>query len=354
MSSSASLESTPPVSVRGVLEPDEIRSWRQPSALRLFLDFGLIWLQCVVPIAVFVWWPNPLTFVAAFLLVGGGQHGLHLVVHEFSHYAVVPSNRRLNDLIGIWLFAAPLVFPYKLFRWRHFAHHRLYSTAHDTKTVYRKNLRGWRLSLELLKWISGWEYLYHVFEVKTQSADDRTSSSSPPPSTLEMLPPIIVVQLVIFGIFWFVNPWLYFALWLAPLFTLVQLFGNYRAMMEHAPLDSEGGGAPGSGYFKDTPGPFVRTTMTNWIERLFITKINFHYHAEHHVWPQLSYQHLPKAHQRMMQRGMFDDPRFGLQSSYTNTIRELARPADRGSTSSSTNECDERGAGSAETAQPVS
>ena len=88
--------------------------------------------------------------MSAALLISGGQHGLALIAHEFIHYNVVPGNRRLNDFLGTWLFAAPGGVPFTLFRHRHFLHHRYYSTDQDTKTMYRRDIRGMKLWPEIL------------------------------------------------------------------------------------------------------------------------------------------------------------------------------------------------------------
>jgi SAM-dependent methyltransferase len=61
------------------------------------------------------------------------------------------------------------------------------------------------------------------------------------------------------------------------------------------------------------------------IERLFLCKINFGYHVEHHLWPQINYQFLPLVHDRMIERDVFSDARFGLEKSFTSSVLKLVR-----------------------------
>src|SRR5215468_3858363 len=144
-----------------VLTTEEIRLYRQPIAWRQAADFGLVWLQILAGLALFAWFPGILTYVIAALLISGGQHGLGLVAHEFIHYNVIPGNRKLNDLLGTWLFAAPGGIPFTVFPYRHFLHHRYYSTKRDTKTIYRIDIRGMKILPEILKRLFLIEYFQH-------------------------------------------------------------------------------------------------------------------------------------------------------------------------------------------------
>lgn len=316
-------KATPPVTFKGLLTPEEIRHYRYPVLWRAVVDMSLVWVQILAAVGLYVGWPNPLSFVTALVLIAGGQHGLYLVAHEFAHFAVLPRHRRLNDFFGTWFFAAPIGMPLKLFRFRHFTHHRLYSTVDDTKDTYRRDIHGYRLWLEMVKSLTAYDYLRHGFRVLEHSRQpsNRRQGVLPRGSLL----PLVVAQLVLLGAFWTINPWLYLGLWILPLVTLTEMFGKIRALMEHQPRDCQSGAAPGSGYFRDTPGPFVRSVKANWFERLFLSKINFGYHAEHHLWPQLSYQYLPRVHRRLLERGAFDDPRLGNEKTYLSTIRHLSQ-----------------------------
>jgi fatty acid desaturase/2-polyprenyl-3-methyl-5-hydroxy-6-metoxy-1,4-benzoquinol methylase len=307
-----------------VLTTEEIRLYRQPAAWREAMDFGLVWVQILAGVALFAWSPGILTYVVAALLIAGGQHGLGLVAHEFIHYNVVPGNRRLNDFLGTWFFAAPGGLPFTLFRHRHFLHHRHYSTDLDTKTSYRRDIRGMRLWLEVLKKLTMFEYFSHVFAVLRHMRKESKAPAASGPSLIAVLPPVIVAQAAIFAALYPIHPLAYFFLWLAPLLTLQMLFLNFRAITEHQPPLALGGDLK-SPYFLGTRDAFVRTVGTNLFDRLFLCKINFGYHVEHHLWPQINYQFLPAVHRKLVERKLFSNPKFGLESSFSGNILKLAR-----------------------------
>ena len=316
---------TPQSSAKRLVAGDELKRLRQPVRWRLVRDLGAVWLQILFGVALYVAWPNPVNFVAAFVLIAGGQHGLMLVTHEFSHYAVVPDDRTWNDRLGKLFFGDPVVIPLELFRYRHFAHHRTYSTDDDTKSIYKRSLKGAELWRQLLRSMSGFEFVAHLFEASDRNISDAGAGQSPP-SAIDALKTLLPVHLAIFGLFCLVDWKLYFLLWALPIVTLANVFGMLRAMMEHRPLDEDAGVAPGSGYYRDTPGPFVRSVTAGPFERLFLSKINFGYHAEHHLWPQVSYQYLPELRRRLVDASSFDDPRYGLERSYLSTIHKLWKP----------------------------
>ena len=313
-----------PVQLRGILTTEEIRTYRRPEAWRQVVDFGLVWVQILAGLALFVWSPGILTYIAAVFLIGGGQHGLGMVAHEFMHYNVIPGNRRLNDFLGTWFFAAPAGIPFALVRHRHFMHHRYYCTDQDTKVIYRRDIRGMGLWVEIVKKLVLFEFFSHVLLVRRNLKSKTRATAASGPGLLQNLPQIAVAQAVIFAALWLIHPLAYFFLYLGPLLTVHALLTNFRAIAEHQPPRSLGGN-PDSPYFLGTDGPFVRTVGPNLFERLFMYKINFGYHAEHHLWPQINYQFLPAVHQRLIERNVFSDPRFGLERSFMSNLLKLSR-----------------------------
>jgi fatty acid desaturase len=317
------------VTLRGLVAPEELRAFSRPSGWRVARDLALIWLQIVGAAALFVFHPAWWTYVAAFVLIAGGQHGLAMATHEFAHYLVLPGNRRLNDLVGAWCFGSPVGIPLAIFRHRHFEHHRTYSTASDPKTVYRRSLRGVKLVVEIVRDASGFEFVHHGV-VAHRRHRHAAAAGAPAPPLWRALPSLLIAQAVVAAVFAAAaSPWLYVTLWLVPLVTLTQLLQTLRAIIEHRPPEHIMGSHPGSGYYGDMPGPFVRTVRAAWWERLLVCKLNFGFHAEHHLWPQVSYQHLPALRQRLDRAGVFDDPRFGRDDTYFSTLATLCRPTAR-------------------------
>lgn len=314
-------------SLRALITAEEMRAFAHPSGWRVARDLVLIWLQIIAGGALYVLHPTWWTGVGAFVIIAGGQHGLALATHEFAHYLVWPANRRLNDLLGGWLFGAPVGIPLAIFRHRHFEHHRTFSTDEDPKTIYRHSLRGVRLFRELALGLIGWAFVDHARTARARQARE-AAAGTPGPAVAAALPPLLAAQAAIALTFTLVaSPWLYVTLWLLPLVTLSQLLQTLRAIVEHRPLEERMGSDPSSGYYGGTAGPFVRSVRASWWERLLVCKINFGFHAEHHLWPQVSYQYLPVLRERLEQAGAFGDVRFDREETYGSTLYKLWRPA---------------------------
>jgi len=64
------------------------------------------WVLIFGSMTLFVWWPNPLTFVIAAMVIGARQLGLAILMHDAAHGLLFES-RRLNERVGTWLCASP-------------------------------------------------------------------------------------------------------------------------------------------------------------------------------------------------------------------------------------------------------
>lgn len=308
----------------GLFSKEELKSFRKPNYLVLAIDLAGIWLPIFLGVALFVASPSVLTFLVAYLLIGAGQHGLIHANHEFVHMTALPNNKKLNDFLGTYLFGGPIFIPFKLNRHRHFIHHRIYSQSDDTKTVYKHDIREGKLWGEVIRSLTGWEYLYHLSRVfKKAKEEKKPEETRSGPTIVEVLPPVLITQAAIFGLFCLVNPLYYFLLWVYPCFTLASLLDKIRSFMEHQPMVADGE-EQSTGFFRNTPGPFVRSVNSSWLERRFLANLNFCFHAEHHLWPQVSYQYLPTIHNKLKSKEVFQDKCFGNEKSYISTVAKLS------------------------------
>jgi len=88
------------------------------------------WALIAASMALFVWWPNPFTFLLGVMVVGGRQLGLAILMHDAAH-GLLFANRRLNDGVGTWLCAWPVFTSLALYRPYHLRHHRFTQQAED-------------------------------------------------------------------------------------------------------------------------------------------------------------------------------------------------------------------------------
>ena len=88
------------------------------------------WSLIFGSMALFVWWPNPFTFLLAVMVIGTRQLGLAILMHDAAH-GLLFENRRLNDWVGSWLLAYPVAASLTLYRPYHLTHHRHTQQAED-------------------------------------------------------------------------------------------------------------------------------------------------------------------------------------------------------------------------------
>lgn len=314
------MEIKPP---KGLLSNEEMRAWMYPRPARLIWDLCAVWLQILVSVALYLRYPTPGVFFLAVVLIAGAQHGCALIAHEGAHYLLIPQNRRLNDIVSRWFFASPVLLPFSTYRRRHMDHHRHVSTEEDTKELYKRSLRGWRFPMEVARSLTGLDFLSQV--VLTLRDYARKRGLKPAAQGGGMAADLVLLgasQLSLLALFSLWDWRLYFALWVLPLLTVLQLFSKLRSATEHQPYDSEVPVDTGP-FFKGTPIPWLRSVQSTPIEGLFLTRINFQYHAEHHLWPQVCYQYLPILNQRLRERPDFHQVVF--EGSYCGVIWKLAR-----------------------------
>jgi fatty acid desaturase len=245
------------------------------------------------------------------------------------HNLIVPGRKELNDFIARWFFAAPAVLPFSLYRQRHLAHHRHVGTDEDTKDLYRRDIRGWKLMREALLALLGIDYIKRVFATLRRDKSDRMKDSNRlgakalPEWIKDDVPSIAVTQLVLIAIFSGIDIRLYPLLWVLPIVTVSSLSSKIRALVEHRPSMAMAGSKPGSGFYMDTRTPCLRSVRATWVERILISNVNFHFHAEHHLWPFISYQNLPTLHRRLLNSPEAAEMGFTVEPNYLTAVRKL-------------------------------
>jgi len=131
---------------------EEIARLRRRSQWRSIWMILHAWGVVFAAMAMFVAWPNPLTFLLAVMLIGARQLGMAILVHDAAHGALF-RNRKLNDWVSDWLLAFPVLTDTKAYRAYHLEHHKYAQQPKDpdiglsapfpiTKSSFRRKL--WR------------------------------------------------------------------------------------------------------------------------------------------------------------------------------------------------------------------
>jgi len=93
------------------------------------------------------------------------------------------------------------------------------------------------------------------------------------------------------------SPWLYL-LWIGSWLTFYMLIVRLRQVAEHAAVDD---------LYDLDPRKNTRTTIPNWIERIFIAPNYVNYHLEHHFLASVPCYNLAKLHKLLKERGAYED-----------------------------------------------
>jgi hypothetical protein len=113
-----------------LLTAEQVQELRGKSDLVGALLVLHAWALIFGSMALFAWWPNPVTLVLAVMVIGARQLGLAILMHDAAH-GLLFADRRLNEGVGSWLCAAPVFTSLALYRPYHLAHHRHTQQAED-------------------------------------------------------------------------------------------------------------------------------------------------------------------------------------------------------------------------------
>ena len=314
------------------------QSWRGP------LLVAHAWAVIALAMAVVAIWPNPVTVVAAVMLVGARQLGLAILMHEAAHGALHP-DRKINDGLGHWLCAAPVGARLASYRAYHLSHHKYVQQPEDPDLVLVAPFPISRASLrrKIIRDLTGQTFLkqrfgvmvasvnksatVHVSSVKAAPAGrgaHETEPRKPEPAAPDghqivsdrggvrdhlIVNGVLLLILTLSG-YW----WLYPLVWLLALATWFPFVTRIRNIAEHAGIARS-----------DDPLAHARTTHARWWERLLIAPYWVHYHAEHHAFMHLPCYRLKRVHQALLAKG------FGAQipqaPGYGAVLREVTIPS---------------------------
>ena len=280
------------------------------NAMGLYLVLHA-WGVIALAMALFVAWPNPLTFVVAMVLIGGRQLGLAILMHDAAHRALF-KNTWLNDFVGAHFCGFPVGASLALYRPYHLSHHRHTQQAQDpdlilsapfpiTTTSFKRKMwrdilgvTGYQRRLEQFKFTMGNDPSLMRRLVKLAAHEKYFIASNA----------ALLLILSLAGVWW-----AYFVLWLLPLMTWYQVISRIRNIAEHAVVGDN-----------DDRLRNTRTTLTNRLMRMVLAPYWVNYHLEHHLFVYTPCWKLPAAHQMLIDQGF--GPRMELAQGYWQVLRK--------------------------------
>src|SRR3954470_119298 len=269
------------------------------------------WAVILGSIALVAFFPNPLTYIVAVIVIGSRQLGLAILMHDGAHGCLSRSEKR-NLFVSQWFCAYPIFAETLAYRRYHLSHHARTQQDDDPDLVLSAPFPITQASYRRKFWRditgqTGYE------QRKAQFLNALGDPAWPWRQRLalfaERLGPQIAANAVLFVILAAAGVWwAYPLLWLVPLLTWQMVITRIRNIAEHAVIPDG-----------DDPLRNTRTTKANWIERALIAPYFVNYHLEHHLLFYVPCYNLPKLHAILM-RGPHA-ARMEVQQGYRSVMR---------------------------------
>lgn len=294
----------------------------KPRTGRALLDLIVwCWGMMILGIAPYILLPNIWTFLLAFAFVTSRMGALLALAHDAQHAAFLP-DKRWNDSIAAWFCAYPVGSIFGSSRAVHMAHHKLLGHADDPDRNFHledNKSTTKEFVIHFARLVFGgqlWTSIIKNGLLRPMKRDKRDAElvvlqRTGHPEILNLVP----VQLIIWGALWLASGqfWLYFALWLLPIFTTGTFLGFLRGFVDHARLKDD----------KEGPmeGRLVTVLNVGPIARWYLAPFDFKYHAEHHLFPAVPHYGLEELH-RILQRNSEISKQYICRSSYAQFLKD--------------------------------
>lgn len=270
--------------------------------------------------------PNPITILLSTILIGGRQLGLAILMHECGHKTLFKTPE-LNETLGHWLCALPVLSNLPSYAAGHLQHHKLAGTVDDPdlnnykeypvdldsfKRKIFRDIKG-QTAVSLIKSVS--KGAQTAFSNKTESVKEQTKKNKR--KIDNPLVQILLVQGVIFLVLSILfAPWVYL-IWVAAFLTSFMLIIRLRQVAEHANVPD---------LYDVDPRKNTRTTIPRVWERMIFTPNWVNYHLEHHFMASVPCYRLKALHQLLKARGAYKDTKIFY--GYASVMRHAIKPTN--------------------------
>jgi fatty acid desaturase len=303
--------------------PAEMAAVRARSDVTGTLCILHAWVVIAGSMVLFAIWPNPLTFIAAVILIGSRQLGLAILMHDGAH-GVLMKTHGWNEWASQWLCAYPVFTDTIPYRHYHLVHHRTTQQPDDPDLHLSAKFPITRASFrrKLIRDITG------QTGFKQRRAQITAALGKPGAPFAERFATFrqklggpIVANLFLLGVLTALGRWYFYPLfWLLPLLTWQQVITRVRNIAEHAMVPDD------NDVFRN-----ARTTYATWWERVLFAPYWVNYHVDHHLLFYVPCYNLPVLHKMLLERGY--GQQMEIQSNYLSVWKiatskpELARAA---------------------------
>ncbi|HMJ10998.1 MAG TPA: fatty acid desaturase family protein [Polyangiaceae bacterium] len=290
-------------SARQYLSTEQIAELRRLNPLRGVGGIVWTWLWILASFALYIARPSLLTFAIGWIIVSSRHLALAILMHEAAHCLIVRS-KRLNDVLGNWLAAYPIMVETSIYRGIHLQHHRATWTDADPdralatpfpitkQSMVRKVLRDLtgRTGYSRYKMIAR---LSAGLSPYGQGLEGKALGRALADFAKNQRGFLITNALLLAGLSAAGAPEAFFLLWWLPALTGYSLVLRLRSIAEHAVVSDP------NDELRQT-----RTTLAPFWLRFLIAPHHVNYHLEHHLFMFVPHYRLPRAHRMLRAAGV--------------------------------------------------
>ena len=266
------------------------------------------WLIIAAAFTTVALWTNPITLLFAILLLGGRQLGLAILMHEAGHKTLFRS-QHMNQLIGQWLCAYPVMGDCDRYGASHRVHHRTAGTENDPDLPNYQSypVSKQRFIRKLKRDLSGQTGFKLLAGLVTGGGRSIMMREGEKTSVTQGL----IANSLLFGVLLaFGQPALYL-LWLTAYVIAYPLLARIRQVAEHGAVPN---------LFDADPRRNTRTTLARWYERAVLCPNYVNYHLEHHLLASVPCYRLPALHRHLKAKGFYEGYPDALAYGYWDVI----------------------------------
>lgn len=281
--------------VSDYLSREEVAYFTAKSNARAWSMFLGNWLLIAGIFAVAAAYPHPLVLVAAIILLAGRQMGLAVLMHDCGHGTFFNS-KILNDIVGQWFCALPIMNDQPSYARGHLEHHRKAGTREDPDLP---NYQAYPVSREsfrrkVIRDLTGQTaYKLVSFMARRALAALKGDDSALALSYLQpfLAQVILFLTLAAFGIAWT------YLLWAVAYMTVFMLIIRVRQVAEHAAVPD---------LYDPDSRLNTRTVDAPWWQRLLFVPNGVNYHLEHHFMASVPCYRLHELREHLRRKHALD------------------------------------------------
>ncbi len=305
---------------------EEIKGFHVKSDWKAVIEIFSVWFWIITAFAMVYFYSNIFTIIIALWIIGGKQLGCAIIMHDTSHYSLFKT-KKLNDIIGNWLGAYPMLHNVRQYRPYHLQHHIATGTDEDPDrnltlgypTTKASMLRKFMRDLLGATGIKGFlgVIMMHLGFLE-YNLGNKIIKRTPKNyvevigNAVQNLSGPIFFHILFFSIFLLLHRPLIYLLWWGAFFTTYNFCLRVRSIAEHSVVP-------------DSSNPYTssRTTYANFLEKLLFAPLHVNYHTEHHLLIAAPCYHNPQMHKLLKDRGYFE--KGLLEKNYRRIIRLAIR-----------------------------